>query len=101
MTLNPDLEAIEIDLFLDGVNRHYGYDFRGYSRASMVRRLQKFIRDEGLKSVSDLQSQALHDSMTMSKLIATLSVNVTSMFRDPGEAAEAEGREPIRRDLAD
>lgn len=83
MTLKPDLEAIEIDLFLDGVNRHYGYDFRGYSRASMVRRLKKFISDEGLKSVSDLQGQALRDNMSMSRLIAAMSVSVTSMFRDP------------------
>lgn len=83
MTLKPELEAIEIDLFLDGIHRHYGYDFRGYSRASMVRRLKKFISDEGLKSVSELQSEALHDSLTMSRLIATMSVNVTSMFRDP------------------
>ena len=83
MMLKPELEAIEIDLLLDGIHRHYGYDFRGYSRASMVRRLKKFIRDEGMRSVSDLQSQALHDSMTMSRLIATMSVNVTAMFRDP------------------
>lgn len=33
------LEAIETDLVLEAIYRHYGFDFRGYARASLRRRL--------------------------------------------------------------
>lgn len=41
------------------------------------------IRGEGLESVSGLQEAVLHDSRVMERLLLDLSINVTSMFRDP------------------
>ena len=42
------LEDIELALLLEGVYRHYGFDFREYSRASLRRRrevsLRRFMR---------------------------------------------------------
>ena len=38
---------------------------------------------EGLKTLSQLQDRLLHDPPCMERLLVDLSINVTSMFRDP------------------
>ena len=82
-TFKPDLERIEIELLLEGIFRHYGFDFRSYAYASIRRRLWKRIEEEGLSSVSALQERVLHEPPMMEKLLLDLSINVTAMFRDP------------------
>jgi chemotaxis protein methyltransferase CheR len=79
----PDLERIEIELLLEGIFRHYGFDFRAYAYASIRRRLWKRIEEEGLSNVSALQERVLHEPPLMEKLLLDLSINVTAMFRDP------------------
>ncbi len=80
---DPDLERVEIELLLDGVFRHYGFDFRSYAYASIRRRLWKRAEGEGLQTISALQDRILHDTEAMERLLLDLSVNVTAMFRDP------------------
>jgi len=80
---DPDLERTEVELLLEGVFRTYGFDFRSYAYASIRRRLWKRVAAEGLQTLSDLQGRVLHDKDTMERLLLDLSVNVTSMFRDP------------------
>lgn len=82
----PDRQAreeIEIRLLLEGVFQHYGFDFRDYAPASLKRRIWKCIQDENLHTVSALQEKVLHDPTCMERLLLTLSINVTAMFRDP------------------
>jgi chemotaxis protein methyltransferase CheR len=81
---NADLERLEIELLLEGVFRHYGFDFRAYAYASIRRRLWKRVEGEELRTISDLQARILHDPDAMERLLLDLSVNVTAMFRDPG-----------------
>ena len=81
--LPPTVEDIEIGLLLDGVYRQYGYDFRDYAMSSLRRRIRHVVRDEGLTSVSGLQERVLHDPRCLQRFALALSVNVTSMFRDP------------------
>ena len=78
-----ELERIEIELLLEGIFRHYGFDFRAYAYASIRRRLWKRIEDEDLSSVSQLQALVLHDEAAMERLVLDLSISVTAMFRDP------------------
>jgi chemotaxis protein methyltransferase CheR len=78
-----ELERIEIDLLLEGVYRHYGLDFRGYSLGSLKRRLERRMQDEGTATLSALQDKVLHDPDAMERLLVSLSISVTSMFRDP------------------
>jgi chemotaxis protein methyltransferase CheR len=78
-----DLEEIEIQLLLEGIYRHYGYDFRGYAPGSLKRRLWRRAYGEKVESISALQERVLHDSAVMERLLLDLSINVTSMFRDP------------------
>ena len=77
------IEELEIELLLEAVFRHYGFDFRSYAYASLRRRLWKRIETEGLSTVSALQDRVLHDPEMMNKLLLDLSINVTAMFRDP------------------
>jgi chemotaxis protein methyltransferase CheR len=81
---DPDLERLEVELLLEGVYRHYGFDFRAYAYPSIRRRLWKRVEAERLMTLSALQERVLHDSDAMERLLLDLSVNVTAMFRDPG-----------------
>ncbi len=78
-----DLEALELRLLLEGVHTQYGYDFRGYSRSSLRRRVWRRVTEERLQTISGLQEAVLHEPVVMERLLLDLSINVTSMFRDP------------------
>jgi chemotaxis protein methyltransferase CheR len=78
-----DLEQLEIELLLEAVYRRYGLDFRQYAQASLKRRLYRRLHAEGLETLTQLQSKLLHEPPCMERLLLDLSINVTSMFRDP------------------
>jgi chemotaxis protein methyltransferase CheR len=80
---SADVESLEVGLLLEGIYEAYGYDFRQYSRGSLRRRLRRRMDAEGLVTISALQDRVLHDKTCMSRLLHDLSVNVSSMFRDP------------------
>lgn len=86
-------EALEVELLLAGTARRYGYDFRGYSRASLMRRIRHAVRREGVPTVSALQDRVLHDTAAMARFIERIAVHTTSMFRD------ADVYEALRRDV--
>jgi chemotaxis protein methyltransferase CheR len=77
------LERLEIELLLDAIYRHYGYDFRSYAFSSLRRRFRKRLEGEGIATFSALQDRILHDGEAMDRLLRDMSVNVTGMFRDP------------------
>ena len=80
---DPELERVEVELLLEGIYRHYGFDFRSYAYASIRRRLWKRIEAEKLPTISALQARVLHEPELMERLLLDLSINVTAMFRDP------------------
>ena len=59
------LEGIEASLFLEGVYRAYGYDFREYAAASMLRRLRAAMANEGVETISALQDRVLYSTITL------------------------------------
>ena len=77
------LEDVEIVLLLEGVYRHYGYDFRDYAISSLRRRLRFQVTSEGVQTISGLKEKVLHDPAAMERLLHALSINVSAMFRDP------------------
>jgi chemotaxis protein methyltransferase CheR len=81
--VSDDLERIEVQLLLEGIYQHYGFDFRGYAPGSLKRRLWRRAYAEKVTSMSALQDKVLHDPEVMERLLLDLSINVTSMFRDP------------------
>jgi chemotaxis protein methyltransferase CheR len=78
-----DLEEIELSLLLEGIFRKYGFDFREYAPASLRRRVWRRTYAEGLSTISALQDKLLHDPACMERLLLDLSINFTSMVRDP------------------
>jgi chemotaxis protein methyltransferase CheR len=84
VTLAPEkTEDIEIRLLLEALFRRYHYDFRGYSMASIKRRLNQARIHFSCSSYSQLQDRALHDSAMLPELLSFLTVQVSEMFRDP------------------
>jgi chemotaxis protein methyltransferase CheR len=83
LAYDPHLERIEIELLLEGVYRHYGFDFRSYAYASLRRRIWKRVEAERLRTVTALTERVLHEPGMMERLLLDLSINVTAMFRDP------------------
>jgi len=77
-------ENIEIELLLQAIYMKYGYDFRGYSKASIKRRIRSRLSRSGLKSISEMQYSLLYDQSFFEKLLLDFSINVSEMFRDPG-----------------
>lgn len=76
-------EEIELRLLLDAIYRRYHYDFRGYSVASLTRRLRQARDRFGCATLSQLQDRVLHDPTAMPELLAYLTVQVSELFRDP------------------
>ncbi len=78
-----DLERLELDLLLDAVKTRYGYDFHDYAKASMIRRVRKYMDKVGIDYVSGLIPLFLHDDRAFHRFVKSLAVVVTEMFRDP------------------
>ena len=74
---------IELQLLIDAIYLRYHYDFRGYSPASLKRRITTAMTRFGCGTLSQLQDKVLHDPTTFPALLDYLTVQVSEMFRDP------------------
>jgi len=83
MQPDSDVEAIEIALLLEAIYAKYGCDLRGYAPASMRRRVLGALQKSGLEHLGELQHRLLHDASFFADLLSDLTVQVTSLFRDP------------------
>lgn len=73
----------EINLLLAGLIDTYGYDFTGYSKPMMQRRVNRFFGLQQLGSFSAFQYLLNRDPQYFRLFIAQVMVPVTEMFRDP------------------
>ncbi|MBS7813004.1 CheR family methyltransferase [Roseococcus pinisoli] len=76
-------EEIEVSLLLEALHQRYHYDFRGYSRSSVARRLEEARQRLGCANLSMLQSRLLHEPAILPELIGLMTIQVSEMFRDP------------------
>ncbi|WP_273692226.1 CheR family methyltransferase [Ketogulonicigenium vulgare] len=87
MKARADAEAdaadIELDLFLEALNRRYHYDFRSYSRASLTRRANVARERLDCVTLSELQGRLLRDPDVLHEVIDAMTVQVSDLFRDP------------------
>jgi len=79
----PNTLVLEVDLFLEAIYRQYGYDFRHYARASLLRRINNCLLREKKEHVSELIPCLIHDVYFFDRFLQDMSITVTSMFRDP------------------
>lgn len=76
-------EEVELDLLLEAIWRCRHYDFRGYSRGSLRRRVERAQQRFGCASASELQHLVLRDASAFAELMGFLTIQVSEMFRDP------------------
>ena len=79
------LEALEIELLLEGLHRRYGLDFREYEREPLRRRLLGFLREHGLDHPSALLARVLHDASLCEALGRALIAREGAMFEEPAQ----------------
>lgn len=83
MTTEQERFELEVDLLLEAIFLRYHYDFRGYSIASVRRRVGAALSSLRVASVSALQAAILSDPQMFSRLLHYLTVHVSDLFRDP------------------
>ena len=81
-------EELEIELLLEALFQHYGFDFRAYDRPAVRRKLHAVMQVRGLPTVSSLQDRVLHDAGTGAALLRAFSVQPACLFDDPEQARE-------------
>jgi len=79
---SKNISEPEISLLLEAVYQKYGYDFRQYSKAHVLRRIRNRMGMSGLEDVSQIQYKVLKDETFAHELLQDLSITVTEMFRD-------------------
>ncbi|HZB60634.1 MAG TPA: CheR family methyltransferase [Actinomycetota bacterium] len=75
---NRDLEVL-----LDYLRRSRGFDFTGYKRTSLSRRIERRIQDVGADGYLGYLDHLEVDPDEFTQLFNTILLNVTSFFRDP------------------
>jgi len=76
-------ENIEVGLVLDALKQRYGYDFTGYARASLKRRLLALTEYFDMGHMAKLIPTLLYDEAVAQAIINSISVPTSEFFRDP------------------
>lgn len=72
----------ELEELISWINQIHGFDFMGYSRASLKRRITRIMDIYSLE-LFDLKGLLVNDHRFFEGFIEQITVNVTEMFRDP------------------
>lgn len=81
---NPvDVEDIALEVFIHALRLRHGYDFSGYSRASLKRRVRELTRHLRVERIGELLPRLLYEPALLRQVVSHLSVPVSSLFRDP------------------
>ena len=92
MTVEPvatdPADVVELDLFLEALHRRWHYDFRSYSRASLIRRAELARERLGCASLSELQGRLLRDPAILPDVIDAMCDTARRIFlmRPPRQA---------------
>jgi chemotaxis protein methyltransferase CheR len=80
----PDSEMAELRHLLDAIFEHCGVDFRDYAFSSIKRRVMRQVIEERVGTMSGLRELVIARPDCMERLLITLNIHTTAMFRDPG-----------------
>ncbi len=73
----------ELDDLLHFIRDTRGFDFTGYKRSSLTRRIRKRMHDVGISDYLDYRDLLEANTEEFRSLFNTILINVTSFFRDP------------------
>jgi len=85
------VEELEVELLLEALFQRHGFDFRGYDRGLMRRKLLAVMGQRGLRTLSGLQEQMLHQAGAASAVLRALALAPAPLFADPQHALRARG----------
>ena len=77
------VDEIEIKLLAEAIYLRYGYDFRDYAEASLMRRVKAILQKSGVGSISQLQHELLHKDGFFAATLPAFTITTSEMFRDP------------------
>jgi chemotaxis protein methyltransferase CheR len=77
-------DPAELNRLLVAIRKRYRFDFRGYARKSLTRRISQVLEQEGFRCLAELRERLVRDVACMERFLLALSVTTTSMYRDPG-----------------
>jgi two-component system CheB/CheR fusion protein len=80
MTLTDDHQ---LEVLLEFLKRERGFDFTGYKRASLARRIAKRMEAVGVEGYDGYLEHLELDGEEYGRLFDTILINVTGFFRDP------------------
>lgn len=78
-----DLSTKEVNTLLNAVFEKYGYDFRDYSKSSIIRQLNRFMSRKHFENLYELQYYLQKNEAVFADFLEAVTINVTEMFRDP------------------
>jgi two-component system, chemotaxis family, CheB/CheR fusion protein len=73
----------DLEILLDYLRRSRGFDFTGYKRTSLGRRIERRMQTVGADSYLGYLDHLEVDPEEFTHLFNTILINVTSFFRDP------------------
>jgi chemotaxis protein methyltransferase CheR len=79
----PSINDQQVEILINDVLEHYGYDFTGYSRASLKRRVLRLFGLDKHYSFAEFRYKIISDNTYFKRFVEQITVNVTEMFRDP------------------
>jgi len=79
----PELDSIELALFVQALQKRHGYDFSEYASASLKRRVRLLADQLHCKTITSLTERMLHEPQLLPNILEGLTVPTSEMFRDP------------------
>ncbi len=76
------IDEAELKRFFNGLNDHYGYDYRHYNVQSATRRIARVMADNHIYSFKRFEDFVLQDRDLFENLFLECSINVTEFFRN-------------------
>lgn len=73
----------ELDDLLFTIKKQFDYDFLDYSKASMLRRIHRFMDINKMNNAVDLKFELINNPNIFQDFINEIVVNVSEFFRDP------------------
>jgi len=73
----------ELDELLFTIKMQFDYDFSDYSKASMLRRVNRFMEINKMTNTVDLKFELINNPIIFQNFINEIVVNVSDFFRDP------------------
>lgn len=83
MDENNSIHIKELDEILQMLMHRYGYDFSNYTKASLLRRVNRFAKETDSATAYDLKYKLLNSEPIFQLFLQEVTVNVTELFRDP------------------